>query len=313
MDKSQQPDDDTPEQDGTLHDAARVMDDLDQEEGQQPDAKPGRAPDGKFKAKEIEGKDESEDEDGDWFEIPGEDGKAERYKVDDVWKGYQRASELEAEVETLRRAQPMPAEFEQALRSTIQERSNYAQALQQWAAYNEPRQPDPNLVDPASANYDPEAYHRQLTEFAHAQENQRRVTSELERLQSEDGEQREALFRAAHAREKTKLLEAWPEITTKGTVEQVRGDLERFYGIDAQTLATVQDHRFYKVAKDALAYRAQAAKAKEAVKVVKGKPKLFPGGARQSGAKAGKFNDALGRLSKSGSLDDAADALEGLI
>ena len=150
-----------------------------------------------------------------------------------------------------------------------------------------------------------------MHDFDAALADQSRVRAELERLQGIQSEQSEALRDAAFSRERAKLLEIWPEMKDGATANGVRSDLEKHYGIDRATLAEVIDSRFYAVAKDALAYRAAKAKEAEAVKVVRAKPKLIPGGARSSSnGSSARSADAMGALRKSGSIEAAMDALD---
>ena len=106
-------------------------------------------------------------------------------------------------------------------------------------------------------------------------------------------------------------MEIWPEMKDSETANGVRTSLEKNYGIDRKTLSEVIDSRFYAVAKDALAYRAQQAKQAEAVKVVRAKPKLIPSGARASSNGSNtRATESMAALRKSGSIEAAMDALD---
>jgi hypothetical protein len=86
------------------------------------------------------------------------------------------------------------------------------------------------------------------------------------------------------------------------------------YGLDADTINSVSDARFFALAKDALAYRSQKATAQAAAKVVSAKPKLIPGKARSTiNGKTATYQNAMGRLQQSGTVDDAASAIASLL
>lgn len=285
-----------------------------------------RAADGKFQKAEpdneagtdAESPDTGEDDDEDYLELETEDPetkekKAERYKVSEVFQGFKRAKDLETELANAKKAAPMPAEMETAIEETITERTKYVEALQSWAVYNQPQMPSRELVNPASPNYNPELYYQQMQAFDETRSNQEKVKQEIDRVQALQNEQATKLHNSRLMREQSKLMEVWPELKDKAVAQKVATDLEKMYGVDGETLKSVSDHRFYALAKDALAYRAAQTAKKEAVKVVMGKPKLVRANARSgTNGKAAQFQSAFGRLAQSGSLEDAAAAISAL-
>jgi hypothetical protein len=258
----------------------------------------------------------AEDED-DWLEIVEEDGKEPtRVKVGEVWQGYRRAKELEGEIEKVK-AQPfLPEEIENAIVETTRERGKYMQAVQRALALNSPTPPDMDLVNPASPRYDPEAYYAGVQNYQRAAQQRQQLEAHYEQLQQQQAQEQEAVKAARWQREQAKLKQIWPEVLTdKSAQSRVRESLQKHYGIDDAFLSSelTLDHRIYALAKDALAYREGQAKAAEAVKVVRAKPKLIRGSARdQQSPTRRAASDARGRLAQSGSLEDAAAALDGL-
>lgn len=248
------------------------------------------------------------DDDEDWLELPPEadGGEPIRHKVSEVWEGFQRAKDLEAELAKARTAQPMPADVQEQLQATMQERGRYANALRQFALMNQPKAPDLELLNEASASFNPTAYYKGVQAYNEGLQKQQQVAAELQRIHQLQAEQAEQLQEANFARERAKLLEVWPEMKDGATAQVVRSDLEKFYGIDGATLAEVIDSRFYAVAKDALAWRATQAKQAEAVKVVRAKPKLIHGGARTTSNNGkGPNSEAMAHLRKTGSIEAA--------
>jgi hypothetical protein len=284
-----------------------------------------RAPDGKFQksepAKEADAQKEpadtgEDDEDYLELELPGEGGaepKRERHKVSEVFAGFQRSKELEAELAKAKEASPLPTEYESAVEETITERTKYIEALQSWATYNQPREPDVQLLNPASPNYNPELYYQQKVALDETRANQAKVKDEIDRVSKLNEEQQSKLLKSRLIREHQKLEKIWPELKDKAVAQKVATDLEKLYGVDGETLKSVTDSRFYALAKDALAFRAAQTAQKEAVKAVVGKPKLVRANARtQTNGKAAAFQGAMGKLASSHSVEDAAAAIAAL-
>jgi hypothetical protein len=274
--------------------------------------------DGQKEAGTEEEPSETGEEDEDYLELETEDPdtkekKAERYKVSEVFEGFRKSKELAAELESAKKAAPMPEHYETALEETVGERTKYIEALQSWAMYNQPRMPSRDLVNPASPNYNPELYYQQAQAFDETQANQAKVKEEIDRVQKLNTEQQSKLMNSRLMREQAKVMEVWPELKDKAVAQKVAADLEKMYGVDSETLKSVTDHRFYALAKDALAHRAAQIAKKEAVKAVMGKPKLVRANARSStNGKQAAFQSAFGKLSTSHSVEDAAAAISAL-
>jgi hypothetical protein len=291
-------------------------------------SQPGRAADGKFQKPETDGEQKpaeaqepeagGEEDDEEYLELETTDpetkeAKKERHKLADVWEGYRKSKDLETELQKAKTSQPLPDEYEKSLSDVISERTNYKAALEQWSQFNPVQPPNFELVNPASANYNPEEFYRQKLAFDEGQANHAKVKSEIERVQKLNDEQSSALHQSKLTREMNKLNALWPELKDKATAEKVGADLEKHYGIDGATLKSVIDHRFYALAKDALAFRTNEAAKKEAVKVVREKPKLVRAAARgNSNSKQAQFQGAFGKLQQSHSVEDAAAAISAL-
>lgn len=281
----------------------------------EPEAKTKSEQDPKGENEPVEGEDEDE-----YFEVEvaGEDGAdptIERYKSSEVWEGFQKANDLQAELERVQKAQPMPSDIAAQQQQLNALEQGYIQALQQWEHFNPVQPPNEALIDPNSDAYNPEAYNHQLQAFKQGHAQHEAVKQELARVQSENQQRQEALRENFRSRERAKLQDIWPEVVTdKSVAEKVKADLEKHYGLDGETIASVLDARFYALAKDALAHRSGETARKEAVRVVKSKPKLIRSKARNTSNPAqARMAEATERLAKSGSLEDAAAAIEGLI
>jgi hypothetical protein len=315
--------------DGSADTAAEMISRIPQAEAYS-DAEPvpasDRQPDGKFKAKDAEPVDEQvkdetetakpEDDDDEYLEYEiapekeGEQARKERIKLSDAVEGYRKAQTLEAELAKARQIQPLPEDLEARTEELVRERSQYTQALTQWAQMNRPQPPNRELLNPQSPNWNPEAYYQQLQAHDEAVNNLQAIRQEVERNEALNMQQQKALYESRVSRELVKLKEVWPELVDKATADKAVADIKQSYGFTDQMINSITDHRFYALAKDALAFRAAQAAKKEAVKVVREKPKVVRATARtNTNSNAARVQSAFGKLQTSNSLDDAAGVI----
>lgn len=301
-----------------------------------PDLKKGepkRGEDGKF-AKDDEAEDgeaaegetaEAEDKpdaevsaeaDEDFVEIPTEDGKDPiRAPLSKVLELAAQAATYKEELAKAQQSGPLPEQIQQLVQSTLQERQKYLDALEQWTAVNKPVAPDYDLINPNSPKYDPGAYYEQAEAYRQRIQQHRAAEAEREKVSKVNEEHAKVLRASEHIAARTALLKQWPELSDQAYAKQVQTDLERLYGIDSKTLDQVLDPRFYLLARDALSsHKLKRAEATTA-KLVKAKPKLIKGGARDAAPTSAKRSASkhLERLSKTGSVDDATALLESLL
>lgn len=253
-----------------------------------------------------------------FFELPPETegGEPVRIPASEVFEGYQKAKDLQAELEEAKRIAPPPLEYDKQIYETVRIRGQLAQELNAYAQLIQPQQPDMELLNPQSPRHNPEAFYQQAMVSRQMQEQLTNIRQRIQALNSEQQTEQEALSKARFARERGKLQEMWPEVlTSPQKATQVRDMAQRLYGIDNETFSQTIDARFYAVLKDALAFR-EGLKTKEAaVKVVRSKPKLVRASARTGAdsARAQQVQTHYQRLTRSGSLDDAAEAIGGLL
>jgi hypothetical protein len=291
-----------------------------------PDAPPvARDEAGKFKTKEPEpakvepdakAAEPAADDDDPLVEFGSEEGaEPVREKLSKVWEGYQRTAQLEKDLEAAKGAVRTltPPEVELELQKVASERQKAIAWAEQLRATLHVGEPNRDMLNPSSPTYDPTGYYEQLQRAdavkAYAQQLDAAITTQK---QQADQEQRTALS-ARIAREQVALQKIWPELAQENVAQSVKSELAKHYGLDEETVKSVSDHRFFAMAKDALAYRSAKALEAKAVLKVSAKPKLVPSVARstQTGNQRNAA-DARSRLATSGSLDDAVAALDGL-
>jgi hypothetical protein len=252
-----------------------------------------------------------------YFELPPEKegGEPVRIKADEVFTGYQRARELETELAELKQSAPPPVEYDHEIYKTVQVRGRMLKELETYAHLLQPQQPQMELLNQASHHFNPDLYYQQVQMAQQMTQQLQAVRQRMDELQDDQSAEQEALASAKFAREKSKLSQIWPEVLSNPQkAHAVREAAARFYGIDNQTFATTHDARFYAILKDALAYRDGIKAQQTAAKVVRAKPRLVRASARSGEtAKQMAVTTAMQRVSRSGSLDDAADAIGGLL
>lgn len=333
--------------DGSIHDAALAMPDLDIDDPAQAGPHPGdaarnvngqfRPADGKPAAKKVampnpaevandpdgdaEAAEEASDVADEFFELPPEkEGeKPRRLKASEVWEKAQRADALEQQLVEARRTVVPPAAFDEQLMQLITAQQNTLQQLQMYEQMLHPEQPDIELINEESPRYNPGLYQRQYAMAQQKASQVSRIRAQMEAV-DQDRKQRVAAYeRLQFARGREALGQLWPEVVADDGKEaaRVRSEVAEYYGrhgVTPEVMASITNPGFYAVLKDALAYR-RGLRAKEtAVKVVRSKPKLVRGAARgPSNAKAAAYHNGMQRLVRSNTIEDAADALEGLI
>lgn len=300
-------------------------------------AQPPRAADGKFQAKEAaealkalppnhnQKPDEAEaiaatadasDVADEFFEMPPDEegGEPVRIPAKEVFDGYQEAKHLRQELEQAKRVAPPPVEWDRQMYETVQTRGQLVQLLETVASTMMPPEPDANLINPGSPLYDPGAYHQQQIGYNAARARLQQVIQMRDAHAQQADKERGALREAARIREQGKLIELWPEIRNPQTQRRMVEDAARFYGITQQDIASTYDARLFAVLRDALAYRDAQSQRQTAVKVVRGAPKLVKSPARDTQGRGRQaYATGMRRLQQSGSVEDAANAIGGLL
>lgn len=285
----------------------------------EPEKQPAKAEE----AKPVEAAaEETEDE----IELPPEkEGEApKRIKLNEVLEKYTRAEQLEAELTKLKSdPQYMPAEAEQYVVQAITQGHKYVEQLQQWQSLNKPVPPDKRLLDTRGKTQeqflqDAQIYAAQernfeaLTQANLAVEAER--MAELERM----GRQQEAVRASSIKRGQAVLFKELPELADKKAADTFKADLVKHFGRLGMTEAminSVYEPVFYVMAKEALENIARKSKEAQVAKIVKAKPKVITGSARQAQSPAQRRSaDGLAKLRENPSdMDAAVAALEGLL
>ena len=308
-------------------------------------ADPVRAPNGQFRAQkaaaqpvkppapvidlktgaEMQPGDEPAEEASDpaeeFFELPPEKegGEPVRLKATEVWEGYNEAKQLRARVAELEKGVPPPEVYDQELMRLVDAQAQMLQRLQVYEQYLQPEAPDLALIDEYSPRYNPGAYQRQM---AIAQQQNQQINAIRQQMQAVDADRQrrvDALSHLQKVRGREALAKFWPEVVASDGKEaaRVRSEVADYYGqfgVTPEVMASITNPGFYAVLKDALAYRRGQRERETAIRVVRSKPRLVRGSARSGDtARQQAYQAGMQRLSKSNSVEDAAQALAGLI
>ena len=240
--------------------------------------------------------------------------------VTDLVKAYQNMSRNDADVETRKQQLEDAARafVQEQIAPVAQERRALAEALESVMRFSPlPPQPDADLLNRESDKYNPDKYHAERAAYEQAvarfQGLQAQAHAQRQKAEAEQAE----LVRAFHADQYQRLVKDWPEWgdAEKGPEVQdwLLGGMKSHYGFDDATLATVTDHRFYGVARDALRWREQQSKAPKISKKVREASRKAPAQGKKpskASAETKKLSAARAQLAKDGSLEAAAQVLK---
>ena len=263
---------------------------------------------------EGDGPDDAANTGDEWFEIPGdkEGDEPKRIKVDEVWQGYQEREQLREQIEKMQRVLPPPPQYDEQIYQTVQTRGRLVQELNVLMQANQPIEPDISLIDELSPRYNPGEYHRQVALQRDMAQRHHKLRERQAYEQHHLSQEQEALTAARRSREQSKLVEFWPELRDPVVQRQVRDDAARYFGIDGGTLDSVMDARFYAILKHALDNVNGQKQRQQAVKVVRAKPKVVRGSARDTNGKQQQIASSMKRLQSTNSAEDAAEAFGAL-
>ena len=258
---------------------------------------------------------DGEEEFIEWSDSDDENAEPQRIKLSEAVERIKEADQLKAELENVRQVQPAPPEYDQQIEQYMERSIALDQQLRQWQAFNAPQQPDPRLLTTGDPN-DAQVYYAQLQHNEQLAAEHHRVAQQLQQNEQEYWHARETKANAQWQREIGKVYEKHPAMKQESAVLQFAADAEAMLGLDKETLDGLRDSRILNglielVQLKKAGQKAEAAQAK-AVRAVKKTPKLVRN-KRSASPQQARRSNALKRLQQSGSIEDAADALDGLL
>jgi hypothetical protein len=254
---------------------------------------------------------------GDVIEIPDPNGgEPTRIAVDEAVEAYKNWTALGGNVAAVvqraeERVLDVARERVQAYNTAL---TQGITTMQSWiAALPMPQEPSTELLNPSSPNYDPDKYHLGVYQFRQAvgliQNAQGQLQQMMQQKARNDSDMQERVAEAEWKR----LVQADPEWgrDPEGKRSKLLSGLSEHYGVSEKELEEIYNHKLYRIAEDAIAFRAMKASAPTLKKQVQEKAAKVTQTRRmpQSVIDQKRQGEAQKQLKKSGSVNAAADAL----
>lgn len=269
-----------------------------------------------------EGEDDADDEGAEEAKIDPDtlvtvkiDGKESKVRLSEAIAGYQRQADYSQKTAELAEARKVLATEFEAVRA---ERAQYAQLLtaldQQLKSSTEPDWAKLKADDPVE-------FAIKRLEWQELQERRAAVQAEQERLAAVSTQEQQAAFQRMVQEERKKLLDAVPAWRDEKVWERDREALRAYgrkIGFSDDELSQATDSRAIVILQKAMKYDRLMAKKANGKQVP---PKasapapapLKAGSSNKPPAKVTARNEAMKRLAKTGSVQDAAKVFEHLI
>lgn len=299
--------------DSLVEDGADGADD--EQEASDDEAKAAESGDDDDEA-EGEGGENTSEADDDIVEITI-DGQTRQVPLNELAQAYtsKQKGELdfEARVNDLtNQAQNLVSQHIQQVSGVRAQLVQQLQQLQQYQASRMPSPPDPSLADPQSPNYDPDKYTHQLAMYQKADGENRALQHHIQAQQAQMQQEQQATLETMRTTQRTALMQKWPEWNDPAVRQQFLSDVQAEYGFSDEEVGSIYDHRFYLLARDAVAARkAQKAGEKPVKRIQKtAKPAGKPAQAKANAGKGKGRQDALQRVRRTSRLEDIAAAFE---
>lgn len=238
------------------------------------------------------------------------DGQELEVDEDELVKGYSRTADYTKKTQALAEAR---RKFEtEELPSLREERQRAAVMLGQLEEAL--KSAVPNEPDWEALKQDPAAYTETRIAWDKYQEQLKAVSTEREKAQQKVAEDQVQIFKATLENEKSQLISKLPEWVDESVAKKEKGELVEFaksLGYTDADVARVYDHRLILLLRKAMLHeRAEKAKPKVREQIEKVRA-ATPGPKRSTPPKkVSEVTKAKQRLARSGSVKDAAAAIE---
>jgi len=239
------------------------------------------------------------------------DGEEKQVTAEDLVKSYQLE---QAAQKRLQEAATTRKQAEAEAQELAQKREQYAQALQQLEANLAQAQERPQEYWDRLYQEDPLEWTRQRDAYREQKDNLAKVQQERVRVQQEQQQQMAQAHQQRLVEEQQRLLERIPEWRDEEVATREKQAIITYaqrLGYTEQELANASDSRAIETLRKAHLYDELMSKRPEVQKKVKQAPKAVKAGSPKSKKQvdASRKKQALERLSKSGSKDDAVEYL----
>lgn len=242
------------------------------------------------------------------------DGEEQEVTLDELRGGYMREAAFTRKTQELADQRREVQQEAERLQAGQQEYAQRLEVVEKVMEAVQPEKPDPEL-----RKADPQTYAEQMEAYEERQEQIEAVQAERQEALRQLQEQQAQVQQAKLEEERELLESAIPELVDPDQREDLMGQMvktaQSTYGFTEEELSNVVDHRAIHMLHDAMRYHELVEQGKQVTETKKEKPakKMKPGSSTPSKEKDTGSSDALKRLARSGSVNDAAEVLEGML
>lgn len=262
--------------------------------------------------------DETADDDAPQTYTVKVDGEEFEVTLDEALAGYQRQQAFTRKTQQLAEERKALSEEREVIRDAQAEYGQYLNVAEQLIQHLAGEKPDASLKQS-----NPTAYAEQLAAWQEGQERLEVIEQERKRLAAEAAEEAKAT-RAEKVREASEQLQAmipaWvDDEVASAELNKIGAFVKDQYGVSDQELASVVDARWIDLMRRAMLYTEiqeggdqiadKKRKRKSKAKRLKAGGKPNTGKKRKKSSRSKSGDAAAKRLRKSGSIDDAAEAI----
>lgn len=223
-----------------------------------------------------------------------------------------KTEELKAERE---RVQQETRQWREAEERTLIEKRNAVIALAQHFL---PQEPNPEMLDQSSPNYDPVGYMMAEADYKRRMANLNGVLTQKQAEEKAAWEQSQAAAAESFKAERADLFKRLPKFQDDNKraafLTEAQTMLKSVYGIDPGEIGQIQRSAYMHILHDAVQFQKLKAKGAQTVKDLPSAPKLE--GRQRSTPQTDQARDAEGRfqaLRKTGSVEAADKAIEAFL
>lgn len=240
--------------------------------------------------------------------------------IDEVRRGFMRQADYTRKTQALADETRQFQTVKQQTEAERGELSNILNIAVEVLRTRMPQPPDRSMIrdDPMGFMEQTHAYNdavEEVNKLLSAQQNiGQRQTAEQRQAQEEAQRAVQAQTAEALQREAQLMAETMPELRTPEGQKAFFTDASKFgehYGLTAEDIGGIQDHRALRVLKDAIAYRKLQAAKPAAMEKVKAAPPIRPAVRQAPGTRSGdQQKRAMDRLRREGSVEAAVATLD---
>lgn len=237
------------------------------------------------------------------------DGKVEQWTLEQLKRSASGQKYIQQEMQ---KTSQLKKQAEETFANLQREREQLASALENYQ--NQLKETDVQKPDISLADSDPIEWSIQNAKWQDAQQQKMALSQQRQKLAKEQQDQNSKALNAYLAQEAESLKKEIPEFANQDQAVAMRGklvDAGARYGFTDDEIANIIDSRAIRVLNDARKWQELQSNGKVESKVSQARPLNIKPGAKQvvSSGKAKAIKDATARLTKTGSVDDAASWL----